>query len=766
MIGAKPWIMLLCRFADTPLASLPTPASYQPLLATLQAYWAESSLGAYDLTGSSVSGWYDLPHPKVFYHGGPSGLLQSDLLSQDCLALADAGVDFSLYDGIIFQVSAPTQAGGGRTYYSLEGWVKEYGNVFIGQPNVAATYAHEMGHGVGLGHTHGWYGENYGSLFDVMGAGGLVHTSARNKELLGWISPTHSVTITGGQSRTVLQIVPHEGVAANTLPMIVRVPLPGQPGSANFYTIESRRRIGFDAALPWEGVLIHLVTPPNPFGGDFRIVDGDLNGNTLDDGTVFVPGERWVDSANKVTISVDSSTSTGDWVTIDAQQSPIVHNLTVTVVGSGAVVGQMGDCDSTCVYPVVDGQAIALGYSAVTPGFAFSGWSGACNGLNAVCSFTVTADAQVTATFGVAYPLTVTVNGSGTVNDSRLAIDCRGLFRGSCFANISPGSFVSLLATPDSGFVLDQFGGACAGQGPCAFQMSGPAAVSAGFVAALSVALSASSRRDSVLMGSTVGGPDSVTVALVGAGSGTAAWIATHGVAPWLTVITVAGTGTGPLRWTRDPTGLPLGTYVDTITVSAAGALGSPARLIDTLHIVVPAMALAASHRRDSTTLGSTVMRKDSVALTFSGLGSAQATWAVTHGPAPWLTVTTAAGTGSGRVRWTRNPTGLAVGTVVDTITIVAAGALGGPLQIIDSLRIFEPAVAASCGITNLFGGACLSPTERTYLDDTGNRDGNYNLGDLLAFLDRKGLPLSPPVLELMAAADSTRRAPRGRGRP
>jgi hypothetical protein len=57
------------------------------------------------------------------------------------------------------------------------------------------------------------------------------------------------------------------------------------------------------------------------------------------------------------------------------------------------------------------------------------------------------------------------------------------------------------------------------------------------------------------------------------------------------------------------------------------------------------------------------------------------------------------------------------------------------------------PSFALECAVKHLIGDACLTAVARTYLDDAGNRDGVYNLGDLLAYLDRSGLRLSPAQL-------------------
>jgi len=118
--------------------------------------------------------------------------------------------------------------------------------------------------------------------------------------------------------------------------------------------------------------------------------------------------------------------------------------------------------------------------------------------------------------------------------------------------------------------------------------------------AQLTMTVSPSGRRVSVQSGSTVLVQDSADVSLTGPASATATWSAGHSAqASWLTLTTDAGTGSGQLRWTRDPSGLADGSYIDTLTVTAAGAAGSPARVIDTLVVTsapaAPSLAVVTS---------------------------------------------------------------------------------------------------------------------------------------------------------------------------
>jgi len=274
---------------------------------------------------------------------------------------------------------------------------------------------------------------------------------------------------------------------------------------------------------------------------------------------------------------------------------------------------------------------------------------------------------------------------------------------------------------------------------------------------ALTLALPAGSRRDSAVVGATEASLDSLALSLSGVGgvgSSSAPWTAGHGGGAWLVLTTGAGVGSGWLRWTRNPTGLPLGTYVDTITVNASGALGTPAQMVDTFLVLAPLSVTAApAGRWDSLFQGSTTARPDSATVTLTGYAASSTRWSASHGGSTWLSLTTASGTGSGKVRWSVNPTGVAAGLYVDTIAITASGAIGSPARILDTLRVAEPPIALTCAENVLLvNSTCLGGVERNYLDQTGNRNQGYDLGDLLSYLDRKGLQLSAPGLAALTA--------------
>ncbi len=176
---------------------------------------------------------------------------------------------------------------------------------------------------------------------------------------------------------------------------------------------------------------------------------------------------------------------------------------------------------------------------------------------------------------------------------------------------------------------------------------------------------------------------------LTGTNAGSTAWVATK-KKPWIILANASGTGSGAVSWYRDATGLSVGTYLDTITVTAAGATGSPGMIYDTLKITAAPAGVALSvspAARSVVVQQGTAAPSDNATVTLTGTNAASTAWSATKKQA-WLTLTNANGTGSGSVTWNRNATGLAAGTYVDTITVSAGSVTGSPGTIFDTLKI------------------------------------------------------------------------------
>ncbi len=252
----------------------------------------------------------------------------------------------------------------------------------------------------------------------------------------------------------------------------------------------------------------------------------------------------------------------------------------------------------------------------------------------------------------------------------------------------------------------------------------------------LGMTVSPDSRIDSIAVGSTSTTSDTAVVRFVGPGAATQPWTAAHGAGTWLTVTTPNGAGNGVVRWTRDPTGLPLGTYVDTIAVTATGSMLNPVEVIDSLVIgQALAMSLSSSSLVDTTVAGAQQPTSGTVSVLITGIGSGSTPWNATHGAGSWITVTLDFGTGDGAVVWSRDASQLVAGIYIDTITVTAPGAGVNALTVVDTLIVAQP-FALSDAADELFFGGVLSPLQVAFLEALGNDDGTYNLGDVLAWVD------------------------------
>jgi len=146
------------------------------------------------------------------------------------------------------------------------------------------------------------------------------------------------------------------------------------------------------------------------------------------------------------------------------------------------------NCPPGCTTTLTSGTAITLN-ALPTGSSIFAGWTGACAGQGATCTFTITADQAATASFTPRYSLGVDKSGAGTgvVSSSPAGITCGS----DCGEPYLPGTVVTLSAMPDPGSRFAGWSGACTGAAnPCTVTMSADQAVTAAFnrTATLSVA--------------------------------------------------------------------------------------------------------------------------------------------------------------------------------------------------------------------------------------------------------------------------------------
>lgn len=165
------------------------------------------------------------------------------------------------------------------------------------------------------------------------------------------------------------------------------------------------------------------------------------------------------------------------------------YTLTVAAPTSGAgtiTSNPAGiNCPSTCSASYVSGTSVTLTAAPAT-GYTFTGWSGSCSGNNTTCTVTLSAAANVSATFSNEPGLTVTITGSGTVTSSPAGINCSS---GSCAAVFAPGTQVTLTATAGTGADFTGWGGACSGTSTCVVTVTAATSVTANFGAGITLSV-------------------------------------------------------------------------------------------------------------------------------------------------------------------------------------------------------------------------------------------------------------------------------------
>ncbi len=237
-----------------------------------------------------------------------------------------------------------------------------------------------------------------------------------------------------------------------------------------------------------------------------------------------------------------------------------------------------------------------------------------------------------------------------------------------------------------------------------------------------------------VLVGSVEPVADSVAVLFSGPRPDTR-WWATHSGGPWLGLETASGAGPGAVTWTVNPTGLGVGTYVDTIVVEAEHATGSPAMFVDVFEVQPP---LGIEEMRESAGYGVDGWSLSPVDSLYSGLrgfGAEEATWSAEASADGWLVMERTEGGNGEAVTWRRNTEGLGVGVYEGTITVRVDGHPDLVGVIVDRFEIVAP-ISVEDAAHQLLGEDRLAPAQVLLLDWFGNRDGTFNAGDVLKWLD------------------------------
>jgi hypothetical protein len=313
-----PWAIVLCRFNDVPTEPQPV-GYYRDLFAEngtggVCDYWRTVSCGALDLTGSRVFGWFQMNHA--------SSELGQLVFPGDRRRLVQWGIDTAQANGVDLRPF--------RGLLVVQNFGVDHGaadnGILIAHGNPSACeygfICHEMGHGFGL--PHSWsanpdtvYGDGWDVMsfatttfqfpiaFDGTQGAATVGLNARNLEALGAIPPGRTWTPPAPNfSSTVILDPLNQPLLGSRGDFVAKIPpsatSPARP-SQSTYTVEFRRKAGWDQAIPQDAVSIREVRSD----GNSYLQPGM--------GGQFVVGQQFVTPDPKVVVSVtalDAATST------------------------------------------------------------------------------------------------------------------------------------------------------------------------------------------------------------------------------------------------------------------------------------------------------------------------------------------------------------------------------------------------------------------------------------------------------------------------
>ncbi len=324
--GAQPFLVVLCHLSDA-ARTADSPAVFEDLLfgpaPSLDDYWREVSYGKISLAGSRVAGWHDLGKSSEAYFQA-QGVLDIQGLARDCAGAAATGADLTPYPAVILVfdkwLNKEIYAGSACVETDAGQWCGH--TVWLWAFSSFADWVHEMGHVFGIEHSASAAGALYTDDWDPMGEAGecacdmahgitAQHVLAQAKAQLGWIPPSVTYLAAPGATATItLERLAQPPGGGYLLAVIPRGDL-----AQTYYTVEARLRTGYDAALPVDAVVIHLVDPAcTEHPAHLVTHPGDTR--TGAGASAWTPGDVFIDAAAGISVSVEEPVAAGFRVTV------------------------------------------------------------------------------------------------------------------------------------------------------------------------------------------------------------------------------------------------------------------------------------------------------------------------------------------------------------------------------------------------------------------------------------------------------------------
>jgi VCBS repeat-containing protein len=334
--GEQKTVVIMVNFQDKPNETPWAKAEVNNLVfGDTNDFLLENSYGQTWLTGD-VFGWYTIAMDSTECASGIDTLANQ--------AATNAGVNLSAYDRFIYLY--PKNACGYTGKAQLGAFPSK---AWINGSFRLRTFAHELGHNLGLRHAHfkecgdvtlsdSCTSIEYGDTVDAMGYPNAVgHFNAFAKVRLGWLGHGASPPITDAGSTGTYTIAPSETQDADVKAVRILHSTNPDTGRKTSYYLEYRQFLGFDTLIAssspadtgnvFNGAIVHLGTESS--GNSSFLLDmtpGSYASVDARDAALEV-GQSYTDSSTGVTITPLTAGPAGLEVRVDFGDAPTCEHV-------------------------------------------------------------------------------------------------------------------------------------------------------------------------------------------------------------------------------------------------------------------------------------------------------------------------------------------------------------------------------------------------------------------------------------------------------